>query len=100
MRISSFSRSAALLAVLASLALAGCAPAMNGHAYYRGETMRPQTVELGVVESARAVLIEPPDTGAGTVGGAVVGGALGNMAGGGGRGAAAPHAAAHPRGAG
>ena len=76
---------AALLAVVAATAvLAGCAPTYpGGNVYYRGETMRPQTIELGVVESTRLVRIEGAPTGAGAVTGAVAGGALGNMAGGG-----------------
>jgi outer membrane lipoprotein SlyB len=76
---------AALLAALAAaVVMAGCVPAYpSGPVYYRGETMRPQTVELGVVESTRLVRIDSPPTGAGAVTGAVAGGALGNMAGGG-----------------
>jgi outer membrane lipoprotein SlyB len=77
-------RGAAMIATLCAAALlAGCAPMYSGDTYRRYETMRPQTVEMGVVESARGVQIEGPGTGVGTVGGAVAGGALGNMAGGG-----------------
>jgi outer membrane lipoprotein SlyB len=75
---------AALAAAIAAAAvLAGCAPAYNGGTYGYHETMRPQTVELGVIETTRWVRIDTPETGAGAVTGAVAGGALGNMAGGG-----------------
>jgi outer membrane lipoprotein SlyB len=78
-------RAAGLILALASaVLLAGCYPAYpTGTSYYRGEVNRPQTIELGVVESTRPVRIEGAATGAGAVTGAVAGGALGNMAGGG-----------------
>jgi outer membrane lipoprotein SlyB len=83
-RTTKFRGAATLVAALGAAAiLSACAPTYSGDVYRRGETMRPQTVELGVVESTRLVRIEGPDTGVGTVGGAVAGGALGNMAGGG-----------------
>ena len=75
---------AMLLAALGAAALlSACAPMYSGDVYRRHEAMRPQTVELGIVESTRAVRIEGPETGAGAVTGAVAGGALANMAGGG-----------------
>jgi outer membrane lipoprotein SlyB len=78
-------RTAGLILALASaVLLGGCYPAYpTGTSYYRGETMRPQTIELGVVESLRPVRIEGVATGAGALTGAVAGGALANMAGGG-----------------
>jgi len=75
-------RTAALLLVLATgLTLSACAPTYSGDVYRRGETMRAQTVELGVVENARLVRIENPDTGVGTVGGAALGGIAGSTVG-------------------
>jgi outer membrane lipoprotein SlyB len=76
-------RGTTIAALGAAALLAGCAPAYYGDAYPRYATMRPETVEMGVVEAARGVRIQNPDSGVGTVGGAVAGGALGNMAGGG-----------------
>ena len=61
-------RAAALAAILAaSFVVAGCAPSLSGESYRRGETMRAQTVELVVIESARPVKIEGSNTGVGTV---------------------------------
>ncbi len=75
-------RAAALAIILAAaVAAAGCAPSLSGDTYRRGETMRAQTVELGVVESARPVQIEGRDTGVGTVGGAALGGVAGSAIG-------------------
>lgn len=74
------SRSAATLlaALSAAVVLAGCAPAYTGDTYRYHETMRPQSVELGVVESTRLVQIQAPETGVGTVGGAALGGLAGS----------------------
>lgn len=75
-------RAAALVAILAAgTLLSACAPSYSGNVYRRGETMRAQSVELGVVESARAVRLEGPDTGVGTVGGAALGGIAGSTVG-------------------
>lgn len=72
----------ARIVVMAACALLGaCAPMVAGDSYRPVETMRQQVVELGVVEGTRAVRIEAPDSGAGTVGGAVVGGVVGNQIG-------------------
>src|SRR6478752_7442079 len=72
-------RLAALAAVLAaSVVMSGCAPSMQGDVYQGGAAMRPQTVELGVIESLRAVQIEGTQTGVGAVGGAALGGIAGN----------------------
>ena len=77
-------RGIASVAILSGAAvLGGCAPAYYADTYPGYAAMRPQTVEMGVVEATRGVRIQNPDTGLGTVGGAVAGGALGNMAGGG-----------------
>jgi outer membrane lipoprotein SlyB len=56
------------IAALTAVVLAGCAaPAGPGY-YYRGEALRPQSVEMGVVENVRPVALQAPDTGVGTVG--------------------------------
>ena len=75
-------RAAALVAVVAAATFASaCAPTYSGDVYRRGETLRAQSVELGVVESARPVRIEAADTGVGTVGGAALGGIAGSTVG-------------------
>lgn len=66
---------------MCAIVLAGCAtPAGPGY-YYRGEALRPQSVEMGVVENVRPVSLQAPDTGVGTVGGAALGGLAGSAAG-------------------
>ena len=68
-------------AALAAVLLAGCAaPAGPGY-YYRYEALRPQSVEMGVVENVRPVALQGPDTGVGTVSGAALGGIAGSAAG-------------------
>ncbi|MDQ6621232.1 MAG: glycine zipper 2TM domain-containing protein [Pseudomonadota bacterium] len=86
-RFNGFSRSVrALFAVaLMGVVVAGCAPTRSGDVYQRGETLRAQTVEMGVVDSIRFVQIDGRDTGVGTVGGAALGGIAGSTIGGGGR---------------
>jgi len=74
---------AALGALVVLLALAGCAPTRSGDVYQRGEALRAQTVEFGIVESLRPVMIEGGQTGVGTVGGAALGGIAGSTIGGG-----------------
>lgn len=71
----------ALLA--AAISVAGCAPPIAGNRYYRGEALRAQSVEMGVVESIRPIQLQGPDTGVGTVGGAALGGLAGSGIGGG-----------------
>ncbi len=74
-----------MIAVLAtSFAVCACAPNPSGDVYYRGQTMRAQTVELGVVNGVRYVQIAGQDTGVGTVGGAALGGIAGSQIGHGG----------------
>ena len=65
-----------------ALALAGCAPLIRGDSYHRGQAMRAQSVELGIVESVRPVTIEGYPSGAGTATGAVIGGVGGSQIGG------------------
>ena len=66
----------------ALLVVAGCAAPPRGSADYRGyQTRTEQSVRFGVVESVRAVRINPTDTGVGTASGAVLGGIAGSTIG-------------------
>lgn len=69
----------------AALLLAGCAPSQRGDVYQRGQALRAQSVELGVIETLRPVQIAGTQTGVGTVGGATLGGIAGSTVGGGSR---------------
>jgi outer membrane lipoprotein SlyB len=69
---------AAALALTVAMIVAGCAAPYPGGPYYRGATQRAQLVEMGVVENVRAVGLQGPDTGVGTVGGAALGGWAGS----------------------
>jgi len=72
----------------AMLVVAGCAtPA--GPVYYPGQPLRAQSVEMGVVENARSVALQGPDTGLGALAGAGLGGWAGSGIGSGGGNAAA-----------
>lgn len=75
-------RLAAAAMLAATIVLGGCASSRHHDAYQRGQTMRAQTVELGVVESVRPVQIEGRQSGAGAATGAVVGGLAGSQVGG------------------
>lgn len=73
-----------VLVTTAALGLAGCAsPGVGGGDYRRSETRGEMSVRFGVVESVRAVRIDPTDTGVGTASGAVLGGVAGSTIGGG-----------------
>ena len=75
-------------ALAAMLVVAGCAtPA--GPVYYPGQPLRAQSVEMGVVENARSVALQGPDTGLGALAGAGLGGWAGSGIGSGGGNAAA-----------
>ena len=70
------------------LLLAGCA-SEGSHDYVQSEARAVQTVDLGTVQSVRAVKIKGDNAMVGTVAGAAIGGLLGNQVGhGGGRAAA------------
>jgi outer membrane lipoprotein SlyB len=69
------------------LMLGGCMSTLTGDSYSRDEARRPQTVQFGMVEYVRPVVIEGTKTGIGAGTGAVVGG-IGGSTVGGGRGAA------------
>jgi outer membrane lipoprotein SlyB len=72
-----------LIAAMAVLGLGGCASSLSGDTYHRGEAMRAQSVEMGVVDSVRFVVIEGTRTGVGTAAGAALGGIAGSTIGGG-----------------
>ena len=67
--------------------LGGCMSTLTGDSYSRDQARRPQTVQFGMVEYVRPVVIEGTKTGIGAGTGAVVGG-IGGSTVGGGRGAA------------
>jgi outer membrane lipoprotein SlyB len=71
----------ALIALFAALVVAGCATPRTGDTYTRGEALRVQSVELGVIESLRPVRIEGAPSGVGTMGGAALGGIAGSTLG-------------------
>jgi outer membrane lipoprotein SlyB len=69
-------------AIVAIAALvSGCAPSIRGDSYHRGDAMRAQSIELGIVENMRPVTIEGYPSGAGTATGAVIGGLGGSQIG-------------------
>jgi outer membrane lipoprotein SlyB len=76
--------STAVLTAAAAITLTACAPQMASDVYYAPQTMRPQSVEMGVVEGLRPVRIQAGDSGVGTVGGAALGGLAGSTIGHGG----------------
>lgn len=69
-----------VLAVVAILALSGCASNMGGNTYKRAQAQGMQKVMFGVVESTREVTIEGV-TGAGVSAGAGAGAVIGSNAG-------------------
>jgi outer membrane lipoprotein SlyB len=73
------------VALFAAVVAAGCATPQSADTVRRGETLRAQSVELGVVESVRGVNIEAGSTPVGTIGGAALGGIAGSTVGGGSR---------------
>ena len=72
------------LPLLASAALiSACTPQPTPNSYSRTETMRPQSVELGTLQSIRPVNIRPGETRLGMGTGAILGGIAGSQIGGG-----------------
>ena len=71
------------LIVMGFIFMAGCASSRSGQVYSRDQAGKVQTVQMGTVESVKAVKIEGTKTPVGTVAGAVAGGALGSAVGGG-----------------
>ena len=89
MAIQSRSLRTAALALALSAVVVGCAPPLGPDRYYRGEALRAQSIELGVIEGVRPVGLEGPTSGAGAVSGAALGGWAGSGIGGGSGNAAA-----------
>ncbi len=85
MKTRDFRFTTALALVALALLAAGCAAPRTGDTYYRGEALRAQSVDLGVIESLRPVQIQQGQSGVGTVGGAVLGGIAGSTLGSGSR---------------
>lgn len=71
------------VALLATIAITGCASSKSGGAYTRDQARQEMHVRLGVVESVREVTMEGTKSGAGTFAGAAVGGVAGSNVGGG-----------------
>ena len=83
---STFSRALVVASfAVGTIAISGCARSLAGDTYHRDQTMRAQTVELGVIESLRPVSIEGRQSGAGTVSGVALGGIAGSTIGSGSR---------------
>jgi outer membrane lipoprotein SlyB len=72
---------AVALGAAVSVALSGCAEPRSANVYHAGESMREQSVRLGVVETVREVTVDRGQTGVGTAAGAVVGGVAGSAVG-------------------
>ncbi|NLR75177.1 glycine zipper 2TM domain-containing protein [Leeia aquatica] len=71
-----------LLALLLSSGLLfGCASSKSGNVYSAGSARTAQTVEFGVVQNVRQVIIEGSNSGVGAAGGAVIGGIAGSHVG-------------------
>ncbi|MDX5364025.1 MAG: glycine zipper 2TM domain-containing protein [Pseudazoarcus pumilus] len=68
---------------LVALLLGGCASGLGGNTYERGEARRAMEVEMGTVESVRAVRLEGTKSPVGTIAGGAVGGIAGSSIGGG-----------------
>jgi len=76
--------SAIIVAIAAAILSTGCAsPSNSGSVYTPGQAQREQTIRMGVVESVRAVTIEPRQSGVGAATGGIVGGIAGSNIGGG-----------------
>jgi len=70
-----------LVALLASVTLAGCATGLGGGDYERAEARRVINVRMGIVESVRPVKLEGTKSPVGTIGGAAIGGIAGSTVG-------------------
>lgn len=71
------------LAIVATLALSGCASGLGSADYERSQARTVQEVQTGVVVGVRTVKIEGTKTPVGTLAGAAVGGVAGSEVGGG-----------------
>lgn len=65
-------------ALLAAVAVGGCASTSSGSVYSDSQARQEQTVRRGVVESVRQVTIEGSKSGVGAVAGGVAGGVAGS----------------------
>lgn len=63
------------------LLVTGCASNMSGRTYSRAEARKAQTVQYGVIEHVRGVLIEGTKSKVGAFSGGLVGGIVGSSAG-------------------
>jgi outer membrane lipoprotein SlyB len=72
---------AVLLAVSLVLGVAACAPVNTNTTYNANDIGRTASISYGVIVSMRAVEIQGPQSGVGTVGGAVAGGVAGSYIG-------------------
>lgn len=70
-----------VIALLASVTVAGCASGLGGGDYERAEARRVINVRMGIVESVRPVKLEGTKSPVGTLGGAAVGGIAGSTIG-------------------
>lgn len=70
-----------VIALLASVTVAGCATGLGGGDYERAEARRVINVRMGIVESVRPVKLEGTKSPVGTLGGAAVGGIAGSTIG-------------------
>ncbi len=70
-----------LVALLASVTVAGCASGLGGGDYERAEARRVINVRMGIVESVRPVKLEGTKSPVGTIGGAAIGGIAGSTVG-------------------
>lgn len=72
---------AAMMALLASLGLAGCASSLTGDTYSRDEARRAMVVRYATIDSMRLVKLEGTKSNIGTVAGGAVGGIAGSTIG-------------------
>ena len=70
-----------VIALLASVTVAGCASGLGGGDYERAEARRVINVRMGIVESVRPVKLEGTKSPVGTIGGAAIGGIAGSTVG-------------------
>lgn len=70
-----------LLALVASLGLAGCASNLTGDTYSRDEARRAMVVRYATIDSMRLVKLEGTKSNVGTVAGGAVGGIAGSSIG-------------------
>ncbi len=71
----------AILAALAALSTAACAPTHSGGTYSRAQAGEEQRVSRGTILAMRDVKVEGTQSGAGVIGGGVIGGVAGSMLG-------------------